>query len=175
MGLINLIPIAGMMDLLGWTLACLENLRAGRDELPPAGLQYLRRGWPLFAVFLLYWLALTLGYATIAVLGDVVGLPLDQGASVLYYVLLFGVTALSPAIVLATDEGGVRGGLSVARILTQARAHLRPALLAAAMTLLLALIAHLGVILLGIGILLTVAYTMPAWAAVARRYEVATT
>jgi hypothetical protein len=174
MGLINLVPVAGMMDLLGWTMACLQNLREGRDELPPAGFQYLRRGWPLFAVLLLYWLVLTVGYAVFAVGGDIVGLPLDQPAGVLYYVLLFGITALTPAIVLATDRGGVRGGLAIREVLAEARSQARATLVAGGLTLLLAVIANLGLVLVGIGVLLTAAYTMPAWAAVIRRYEVAT-
>ena len=175
MGLVNLVPVAGMMNLLGWTLACLENLRAGRNELPPAGFQYIRRGWRLFSVLLLYWLALTIGYAVVAVLGDIFGIGLDQPAGWLYYVLLFGITALTPAIVLATDRSGVRGGLSIGHVVTQSRKRPRATLVAGALTLLLALIAHAGLIVFGVGILLTVGYSMSAWAAAIHRYEVAAT
>lgn len=174
MGLINAVPVAGMMTLLGWTLACLDNLRAGRDELPPAGFQYLRRGWPLFLVLLCYWLALTAGYAVIAILGDVLNQPLDAFASPAYYLLLLAVTGLGPAIVIATDRGGVGAGLDVRAIVRSAADRPRATLAAAGFSLLLALVAHLGLLLVGVGILLTAAYSMPAWAAVIRRYEVLT-
>ena len=50
------IPLAGIA-LAGWMLTAADNLRAGRDELPPPGL-YLRRGYRLFIVQLAYLLAL---------------------------------------------------------------------------------------------------------------------
>src|SRR5437763_16046737 len=37
MGLIGLIPIVGGLQLTGWMLAMLDNLRAGRQKIPPAG------------------------------------------------------------------------------------------------------------------------------------------
>src|SRR2546430_4396845 len=63
MGLIGLIPIVGGLQLTGWMLAMLDNLRAGRQEIPPAGLRYATRGvrlwlaggnYGLIFVFLFY-------------------------------------------------------------------------------------------------------------------------
>jgi len=54
MGLIALIPIVGWINLLGWMLALVDNYRAGRTNLPPAGFQYIGRGGSLFLVFLVY-------------------------------------------------------------------------------------------------------------------------
>src|SRR2546430_16974612 len=60
MGLIGLIPIVGGLQLTGWMLAMLDNLRAGRQGIPPAGFRYATRRvwlwlagvgcWPIFGV-----------------------------------------------------------------------------------------------------------------------------
>ena len=172
MGLVNLVPVVGTMALLGWLLACLDNLRRGADELPPAGFGYMRRGWRPFVVMFLYWLALIVAYTAIAVTGDVLDIGLDWEASLVYFLGLFAITSLAPAIVLAADRG-VRGGLNLPRILANVRRHLGPAAAAGALTLLLVVVAQAGVVALGMGLILTTAYSIPALAAVIRRYEVA--
>lgn len=69
-GLIGLIPIAGMMNLYGYSLVAARNLRAGYRVLPPANLSYLGRGAPA-TVLLLIWslVAFVLG----VIVGGVVG------------------------------------------------------------------------------------------------------
>src|SRR5205807_9825887 len=52
-GLIAIIPIVGHIALLGWLLATVDNYRAGRRELAPAGF-HLERGIALWAVLLVY-------------------------------------------------------------------------------------------------------------------------
>src|SRR6266571_579753 len=52
-GLIGIIPIVGWIAMVGWFLLILDNYRAGRRELPPAGF-HLERGIGLFVVFLVY-------------------------------------------------------------------------------------------------------------------------
>src|SRR5256885_8957470 len=54
MGLIGLIPIVGGLQLTGWMLAMLDNLRAGRQEIPPAGFRYATRGVWLWLAGLIY-------------------------------------------------------------------------------------------------------------------------
>src|SRR5438067_7837407 len=54
MGLIGLIPIVGGLQLTGWMLAMLDNLRAGRQEIPPAGFRYATRGVWLWLAGVLY-------------------------------------------------------------------------------------------------------------------------
>src|SRR5438309_10506536 len=58
-GLILIIPIIGQIALLGWLLITLDNLRAGRQELAPAGF-HLRRGIALFGVELIYSIVLSI-------------------------------------------------------------------------------------------------------------------
>src|SRR2546421_767263 len=54
MGLIGLIPIVGGLQLTGWMLAMLDNLRAGRQEIPPAGFRYATRGVWLWLAGVIY-------------------------------------------------------------------------------------------------------------------------
>src|SRR5260370_9226732 len=52
-GLILIIPIVGWIAAAGWIMLTYENLKAGRQELAPAGF-HLERGIGLFGVILIY-------------------------------------------------------------------------------------------------------------------------
>src|SRR5436309_7883158 len=52
-GLITIIPIVGWIATAGWLVMTIDNYRAGRRELPPAGF-HLERGIALFIVYLVY-------------------------------------------------------------------------------------------------------------------------
>ena len=52
-GLITIIPIVGWIATAGWLIMTIDNYRAGRRELPPAGF-HLGRGIALFVVYLIY-------------------------------------------------------------------------------------------------------------------------
>src|SRR5437867_8056098 len=54
MGLIGLIPVVGWLQLLGWMLASLDNLRHGWQVLPPAAFRYATRGINLSAASLIW-------------------------------------------------------------------------------------------------------------------------
>src|SRR2546430_13054209 len=54
MGLIGRIRIVGGLQLTGWMLAMLDNLRAGRQEIPPAGFRYATRGVWLWLAGVIY-------------------------------------------------------------------------------------------------------------------------
>src|SRR5919109_1462835 len=56
-GLIAVIPIVGWIAMVGWLMMNIDNFRAGRRELAPAGF-HLSRGVGLFFVFLIYGLVL---------------------------------------------------------------------------------------------------------------------
>ena len=118
-GLISLIPIVGGINGLGWMLASIERLRAGKEELPPGNFDYLGRGAILFLVLLVYSLAIILVAAVLLVpaiaLMGIAGrhdgnAVLGLGGAALM-LLAFGVTVLwalamyfaTPAIVLAGD------------------------------------------------------------------------
>jgi hypothetical protein len=187
MGLIYLIPIVGQIVLLGWTLAALDNLRAGRYELPEAGFSYIGRGFSLWLVELVYGLGLALVFLVVLLVGG--GLTAagnSSGGSAAISALgglIVGVgylaalaiavclALLRPVIILRTDLGGIGGGLNVAEVIADARRLLGPTLLAGLLTYVALLIAGAGVILCGIGIILTVAYGYSVVAGVVRYYE----
>src|SRR2546423_6805388 len=87
MGLIGIIPIVGSLQLLGWMLATLDNLRAGHQVLPHAGFRYATRGLRLFLAAVIY---------------AVVTLAVFYGGALLVVFWLFGVT---PHAAQSTSQG----------------------------------------------------------------------
>lgn len=186
MGLIGLIPILGGICLLGWMLAALDNLRAGRQELPPYGFQYLGRGINLFVVVLVYAIVLLVVLGVFFAVGfglAAAGANANNGAAgalgtlvilLGYAVLLVGGLALYflfPPIVVQTERGGIGAGLNVPEILNVARRGGSISLLAGLMTILAYIIGSIGSVLCGIGVILTTAYGYAMLAAVVRVYE----
>ncbi len=182
-----LIPIAGGINGLGWMLATLDRLRAGEERMAPATLGYLGRGLKLFVVQLLYGLAVT-GLALVIYLPAVL-LAVQQGRgkangglialSVFLNVLAFGVATIgalaatfaSPAYVLATDAGGIAGGLNVRGVWQRSRANLTNTLIAGLMLIAASFVSSLGSIVCLVGILFTAAYALAMQAWVFRSFE----
>ncbi|MDQ6919140.1 MAG: DUF4013 domain-containing protein, partial [Candidatus Dormibacteraeota bacterium] len=155
------IPLAGIA-LAGWMLTAADNLRAGRLELPPPGL-YLRRGYRLFLVQLIYLLAL-LVLAALTVGG---GLRLGGIAGGLLAVfgeslLTLGSTALvaaTPALVQLTESGGVLAALRVDRLAALLAANPRRSVGDGLLSLLcLDIISPIGLLACGIGLAVTTTY-----------------
>src|SRR2546428_5193107 len=67
-GLIAVIPIVGWIAMVGWMMINIDNLRAGRRELAPAGF-HLGRGAGLFFVFLIYGFVLAIPGIILGVAG----------------------------------------------------------------------------------------------------------
>src|SRR5438067_3571254 len=93
MGLIGIIPIVGWLQLLGWMLAALDNLRHGWQVLPPAAFRYATRGINLFAASLIWGLAAALliygsmGLAVFAMLSLTPGSSDGNGTRALPYIV----------------------------------------------------------------------------------------
>jgi hypothetical protein len=186
-GLILLIPIAGAINGLGWMLATLDGLRAGEDRLAPAHLGYIGRGARLFAVQLVYSLAVALVALVIYLPAVLIAVAQGHGSgdtglivvSLLLNLLAFGVTTIgglaltfaTPAIVLATDRGGIGGGLAVGEIVRRSRANPTNTLIAGLMLIAAGLISSLGLIACFVGVLFTTAYALAVQAWVYRSFE----
>lgn len=186
--LILLIPIVGAINAIGWMLASLDLLRAGEERLAPAHLGYLGRGIRLFAVNLVYSLAIALVVGVIYVPAVVIASKESHGAAsaglisaaIALSLLAFSIATLgslalnflTPSIVLATDRGGIAGGLAAGSVLRQARANLANTLIAGLMLIAAGFIGSLGLIACGIGILFTTAYALAMQAWVVRSFEV---
>lgn len=192
MGLILLIPVVGGIDALGWMLAALHKLRAGEERLPPANFDHLGRGFKLFAVFLVYYVVLT-AIAAAAYIPAVLLLaaqgsqsssnPLLVSLGLALSLLAFSIatlgslviTFLTPPIVLATDAGGISGGLRVGQVLRRARASFINLLVAGLMLIAAGVVAQLGSVLCLVGIVFTVAYSFAMQAWIVHSYEIAST
>jgi hypothetical protein len=155
------IPLAGIA-LAGWMLTAADNLRAGRDELPPPGL-YLRRGYRLFIVQLAYLLALV-ALAAIPV-GEGLRLGGIGGGLLAVFgesLLTLGSTALvaaTPALVQLTETRGVLAALRVDRLATLLAADPRRSMGSGLMSLLgLDIISPIGLLACGIGLAVTTTY-----------------
>jgi uncharacterized protein DUF4013 len=186
-GLTLLIPIAGAINGLGWMLATLDRLRAGEERLAPANLGYLGRGIRLFAVQLVYSLAVAVVGLLFYLPGLLIAIGQGRGSgnatlilvSLFLNVVAFGVTTIgslaltfaTPAIVLATDRGGIRRGLSLRQIARRSRANPTNTLIAGLMLIAAGLISSLGAIVCLVGVVFTAAYALAVQAWVYRSFE----
>jgi len=183
-----LIPVVGAINAIGWMLASLDLLRAGDERLAPAHLGYLGRGIRLFAVNLVYSLAIGLVVAVIYVPAVLMASRESHGAAsaglisaaIALSLLAFSIATLgslvlnflTPSIVLATDRGGIARGLAVRSVLRHARANLADTLIAGLMLIAAGFIGSVGLIACGIGVLFTTAYALAMQAWVVRSFEI---
>ena len=165
-GLILIIPIIGWIAGYGWLLMCMDNIRAGRPELPPAGF-HLGRGIHLFGVLFIYGLVIAIPVVILGVLGAVLvaqnGSGGAGGALVALAQLLEGVAGLllaflSPALYVATWRGGFAAGLDVGAVWRLATANVTNSVLAALIFLVAGFIGSIGFILCVIGFVFTTVY-----------------
>ena len=171
-GLIAIIPIVGHIALLGWLMITIDNYRAGRRELAPAGF-HLERGIAIWAVLLVYIIVLFLPGGLVNGVGaagnDNGGLAAIGG--LLYLAALLLLLYVTPAIFLNTYRAGFSGGFDIAGIWQLASGDAQPTFLAAVMILVANLISGLGFFLCCVGLLFTVPYAAAIAAGVVTWYE----
>lgn len=189
-GLLMLIPIAGVINGIGWMLATLDRLRAGDETLPPANLSYIGRGARLFVVEIVYAAALSVTASIVYSIAIAIFVregsgPVNGGliaAGVLvnviaFAIFVFGSLAINfalPAIVLATDRGGIGGGLRMGAIVHRVKSSITDSLIAGLMLIAASFIGSLGLICI-VGIFFTFAYSLAMQAWIVRSYEVGST
>ena len=176
-----LIPLVGAINGLGWMLASIDRLRAGEARLAPANLTYIGRGLRLFAVELIYTLAIA--FIALVIFVPALALSVRQGqgsangglivAAVLLNLIGFSVitvlslalTFLIPAIVLATDRTGVAAGIDVRAVVLRSRSNLNHTLIAGLMLIAASFVGSIGAVACGVGVVVTSAYSlaMQAW------------
>jgi Protein of unknown function (DUF4013) len=187
-GLILLIPIVGAINGLGWMLASLDRLRTGDETLAPANLRYIARGFRLFVVELVYGLVIAAIAAAVYVPALFVATGQSQGSAnpalislaIALSLLAFSIATLGslalnfvmPSIVLATDRGGIGGGLRAGAALRYARANIANTLIAGLMLIAAGFVGSLGLVACGIGVLFTTAYALAMQAWVVRSFEI---
>jgi hypothetical protein len=116
-GLILLIPVVGVIAMLGWTMATCDNLLSGGQDLARTGL-YLRRGVKLLAIGILYWIALSIPYALLLNADASLGHPRTVAllAQVYNDVALGLYALLFVPVLVATDRRGFLGGIDIFHI-----------------------------------------------------------
>jgi len=185
--LILLIPILGGINGLGWMLANLDRLRAGDETMAPANLSYLGRGFRLFVVQLVYGLAVVVLALLIYLPAVLMAVGQGKGeanpalivVAILLNLLAFGaatigsllLTFVTPAMVLATDAGGIGGGLRVRDVWLRSRLNLNNTLIAGLMLIAAGFVSSLGAIVCIVGVLVTAAYALAMQAWVFRSFE----
>lgn len=191
MGLIGLIPIVGWLQLAGWTLTALDNLRAGRQEVPPAAFRYATRGVWLFLAGLIYGLTIAVVfYAGFFALVFGAGPPSTASGSsagnttqfLLFFVLTFGwfglfglvflaISLLVPLIIEFTDRRGLPGAFNFPGFARAIRANPNESLAAAGLALGAYFISGTGTYLCYVGIIFTMPYSLSVLAGILRWYE----
>lgn len=144
-GLILLLPVAGVLALLGWMAVTCENLRAGRQDVARWGFHVQRGAAPL-VMAALYWIALGVPYSLLRWLDALWAgrLPLGRVAQVYNDVgLLVSVLLIAP-VFAATARGGFVGGLNVVRIVGSMAARPLRTLVAGLVVLIAMAVAILG-------------------------------
>jgi hypothetical protein len=186
-GLLAFIPVVGtiLVSLVfyGWTFAVIDNLRAGRNELPPPGFHYIDRGGRPFLVLLVYGIVLGIVVAAVVVVGSLLlasgsNGPRIIGAIVVYVGAVVGLVGglvlliLHPPILLRTYKGGMGAGLNVSALLSEVRPHLGHTVVIGLLAVVAILISQIGSVLCGVGIVLTLAYGYAVLGALVRVYEI---
>jgi|ERR1035437_782259 hypothetical protein len=187
-GLIALIPIVGWINLLGWMLALVDNYRAGRTDLPPAGFQYIGRGGTLFLVFLVYGIvigAILIG-PFILILGSAIassgsnssnfGSSTAFSGGLFTYIGLIQVFSLAiylfyPAVIVATERGGFGGGLNIVTVFGLASKSWKNTIIAGLLIYVAGFLGGLGIYACCVGILFSLPYGYAVMAGVVRYYE----
>ena len=173
--LILLIPVLGGINGLGWMLANLDRLRAGDETMAPANLSYLGRGFRLFVVQLVYGLAVVVLALLIYLPAVLMAVGQGKGeanpALIVVAILLNLLAFVTPAMVLATDAGGIGGGLRVRDVWRRSRLNLNNTLIAGLMLIAAGFVSSLGAIVCVVGVLVTAAYALAMQAWVFRSFE----
>jgi hypothetical protein len=163
-GLILIIPIIGLIALAGWMLMTFDNIRAGRQELAPAGF-HLGRGIGLFGAWFLYALVLSLpgdvvsgvgggmnahqafSGSSLSELGSLLGLA---GQALLYFLL--------PSLIVMAYHRGFSGGMDVDGVWRLATGNVSNSVMAGLIMFVAGIIAAVGIVACCIGVFFTGAY-----------------
>jgi hypothetical protein len=179
-GLIALIPIVGWIAMTGWLMMAFENVRQGKNELPPAGF-HLARGIGIFGVFLIYGFILQIPGWVLGIAGGIAsghsrtpfnaGSPLEALGYLWAFLAGLFLSYLVPSLIVHTYHHGFAGGLDVAGVWRLTRINVSNSVVAGALIWVASIIGGLGLIVCCIGIIFTIPYQNVIQAGVAAWLE----
>lgn len=192
MGLIGLIPIVGTLQQLGWLLTMLDNLRAGRNEVPPAAFRYATRGVWLWLASLIYTIALVAvlyGFILVVAIAATATAQTGQHGNqpnpvafvfvpiFFFWIAIAAVVSivlwiLVPAIIEFTDRRGLGGAFDIPGIVRTVASDPQHNLAAAGLLFVAYIIAGIGTYLCWVGVIFTAPYALTVAAGILRWYEV---
>lgn len=180
-GLILIIPIVGLIATAGWMLMTFDNLRAGRQELAPAGF-HLSRGVGLFGAWFIYSFALSIPGGILDGIGNGInanhpfaGSPFTGLGSLLGLAAQLLLYFLLPSIIVMTYHHGFSGGLDVQGVWRLATSNMNNSVVAGLMMFVASIVAALGIVACCVGVFFTGAYAAAMMIAVASWFERART
>ena len=170
-GLIFIIPIVGWIALYGWLMLALDNYRAGRRELPPAGF-HLERGLAPFVVYFVYAIVLGIPGGFLQVEGaNANSSGLVALGNLVNAALSLALAFVVPALILSTYRGGFAAGFDVAAVWALATRSTSTTVVAALLTIVAGLIAAVGFAVCCVGAIFTIPYAAAIVAGVVAWYE----
>ena len=178
-GLILIIPIAGLIATAGWMLMTFDNIRAGRQELAPAGFHF-SRGIGLFGAWLIYAVVLSIPGGVISGIGagmnthgdfTFTGGPFTGLGSLLNFAAQLLLYFLLPSIIVMVYHHGFSGGMDVPGVWRLATSNLNNGIIAGLMMFVAGIVAALGLVACCIGVFFTAAYASSVMVGVASWFE----
>jgi len=177
-GLILIIPIVGWIATAGWLMLAFDNLRAGRQELPPAGF-HLERGIGIFGVIFIYAIVINIPAWILDGIGGgmsnndngFVYSPLSALGSLWSFAAQLFLDFLLPSLIVLTARNGFSGGLDVARVWALATSQVNNSIIGGAVIFAAGIIGGLGLIACCIGVFFTITYAAAIQAGVAAWFE----
>src|SRR5258708_28807905 len=176
-GLILIIPIVGWIAAAGWLMLTYENLKAGRQELAPAGF-HLERGIGLFGVILIYSIVIDIPSWVVEGIGSaasnqstLAGNQFTQLGSLLGFLAQLFLAFLTPSLIVLTARGGFPGCLNVQPVWPLATTQLNNTIIAGGVGFPANLIGLLGFIPFSIAIFFTLIYATAIQAGVAAWFD----
>ncbi|MBK04186.1 MAG: hypothetical protein CL920_33970 [Deltaproteobacteria bacterium] len=165
-GLMMLVPIVGVFNLLGWAVECFEVRRNGGRELPPANFSYLGKGFSLFLSFLPIYIVFIvavvgLGFVIKMVLGGGEMTPQKLQMVATLTSAVMGICGLAMYIAIPAiwyvhlAEGRSWASAQVGSIIRVITKNVGNYFMLVLIFFLAGIIAQLGVIACGVGLLIT--------------------
>jgi hypothetical protein len=176
-GLILIIPIVGWISTAGWLMLTYDNLRAGRQELAPAGF-HLERGIGIFGVVVIYGIVVNIPASILDGIGSamsrnnsLLGSPFSGLGSLWSFAAQLLIDFLMPSLIVLTARNGFSGGLDIQRVWALATSQVNNSIIAGLVIFAAGVIGALGFIACCIGVFFTLTYAAAVNAGVAAWFE----